>query len=176
MSNTDTGPQSLVAVADYFLGVHDDLLDPDEDFGDDFSEADALEIIRRNYTSGTCQAFAIALHDHLGLPLVNLMGGLHVAVQCPDGQLMDFMGVTDLDTMAKRYGWRKGKTTVTPRSRDDILGQLGGEDDQADEPWSDLNLDKWVLAKLDRWAVPAASMVESPVGNELAKSKRRPRH
>jgi hypothetical protein len=145
-------PRSLVDVADWFLSVHDDLLDEGEEV-EVIDEAIARDIIRRNYLSGDCQAFALALHDHLGLPIVALMGGLHVAVQCPDGTLMDYAGQTTLAKMGRRYGWTA--PTVTPWTREDALAHLIGDEDNPEDPWSDLAIARFVRVTEDRWRLPA---------------------
>lgn len=155
-----TGPQSLEDVVDHFLQIYGDLLDDDEEI-DELDDVQSLDIIRRNYTSGTCQAFAIALHDYLGFPIVALMGGLHVAVQCPDGQLMDFMGPTSPKQMAKRYGW-KMDAPMTPWSREEAMGQLLEDVEESAEPWSELSVAIWVRQHLDQWnpePVPAAAKI-----------------
>jgi hypothetical protein len=155
------GPHLLSDVAEHFLIIHDDLIDSEEEFGEVLSDDEVLEIIRRNYVSGTCQAFAIALHDHLGLPLVNLMGGLHVAVQCSDGHLMDFMGTATLDEMSKRYGWKKKEGLITPSTRDDVLDQMGQDDEDLNDSWGDLTLAHWVRQHLDRWSAQDQPLAEA---------------
>lgn len=156
---TPPTPQSLRDVADYFLGVHDDLLEDDEEI-DEMTDEVALEIVRRNYVSGTCQAFAIALHEHLGYPIVALMGGLHVAVKCPDGQIMDFEGTAPLAKVAKRYGW-KGRCPIEEWTKEETLDRLIVDDDADEDPWSDPSLARWVRAHLDRWQ-PVAAPETSP--------------
>lgn len=149
MAPTPAVPQSLIDVADYFLAVHDDLLEDDEEI-DELTEDVALTIVRRNYVSGTCQAFAIALHEHLNYPIVALMGGMHVAVQCPDGQIMDFDGVAPLAKVARRYGW-KGTCPIETWTKEETLAHLIVDDDADEDPWSDPSVARWVRTHLDRW-------------------------
>ena len=160
-------PQSLRDVADHFLGVHDDLLEDDEEI-DELTDEIAHEIVRRNYVSGTCQAFAIALHEHLGYPIVALMGGLHVAVQCPDGQIMDFEGVAPLAKVAKRYGW-KGTCPIETWTKDETLAHLIVDEDADEDPWSDPSVARWVRAHMDRW-----HPVTTPAPTSRSRQTRRP--
>lgn len=165
-------PQSLIDIADYLLAVYDDLLDDDEEI-DELTDAIALDIVRRNYLSGTCQAFAIALHEHLGYPIVALNGGLHVAVRCPDGQLMDFDGVAPLAKVAKRYGW-KGIIPVEIWTKDETMAHLVADEDADEDPWSDASMARWVRAHLDRWQAVGAPKAEAIPGDG-APTSRRPR-
>lgn len=107
MSDTHpSGPQSLADVANYFLDTRDDLLEEGEVIESDMDEATAMQVVRREFVSGTCQAFAVALSEHLDLPIVRVAAGLHMAVQRPDGQLIDFTGLATPAQMDRRYGAR----------------------------------------------------------------------
>ena len=143
-------PKTLQDVANHFLFMHDDLLDDEDDIGGDISETDAIEIIRRNYVSGTCAAFAIALHDKYGYPIVGINGGMHVAVKTPDGQIMDFMGKNPLPVVLKRYGMGKN-TPMREWTRDEAVAHLLIDEEDVDDAWNDINIAKWVMNKLGRW-------------------------
>ena len=161
MTNDQTsaaqGPLTLAEVAGHLLMIHDDLLDHDEEIGEEIGQALALEIIRREYVSGTCAAFAVALHDKYGYPIVGMAGGAHVAVKTPDGQIMDFMGVQPLATVLKRYGMAKA-TPVRVWTRAQALDHLLIDEEDETSPWNDVNLAKWVLANMpsERGAVETA--------------------
>jgi hypothetical protein len=138
--------QSMIDVAEHFLNTRDDLLDDDEEF-DDLTDADAMEIIKREYVSGTCAAYAVALHDQTGYPIVGLNGGMHVAVQAPDGDIIDFMGKMPLKKVLKRYGM----SNVEPQewSREEAVYHVRMDDDGHDydaDPRDEINIAKWVLA------------------------------
>lgn len=153
------GPQSLVEVANHFLDTRDDLLEDDEEIERNMDEATALEVIRREYVSGTCQAFAVVLHDHLNLPIVKVAGGLHMAVQQADGTLVDFIGAFTAAQLDQRYGTRN--SVPHPVTREDALAAfvLDADEDTEHDPWSDLNVARWVRQTLDRWTpdmTPAA--------------------
>jgi len=163
-------PRNLIDVADWFLSVNDDLLEPDEEI-EELDDATARAIIARNYRSGDCQAFAIALHDHLSLPIVALNGGFHVAVQCPDGQLMDYSGTHPLKVLAKRYGFKA--PTLTSWTRAETLGHLCADEDDEATPWGHVALARFVLQAEDRWTMPAASLPE-PTPAPQALNRRRP--
>lgn len=147
------GPSSLADVALWMLDVHDDLLDDDEDHpGDGIDEATALEIIRREYVSGTCGAYAVALHDATGLPIVGINGALHLAVMDAEGRILDFMGRSSLASVAARYGMTDPPVTTWTREEtvDSVLmGEL-----ETDDPWETIALAKWVL---QRRGVPETS-------------------
>lgn len=142
------GPTSIQDVANHFLDTRDDLLD---DIGHDISDEDAMEIIRREYVSGTCGAYAVALHDETGYPIVGINGGLHIAVQAPDGDIIDFMGKNPLPKVLKRYGFGKG-TSVEEWSRDEAVEhvRMGGFEDSDVDPWDEINIAKWVLSHLTK--------------------------
>ena len=147
----DIGPQSLLDVARYFLDTRDDLLEDEEELSDPMTSDEVIEIIRREYISGTCQAFAVALHDHLGWPIVRVAQGMHMAVQRPDGHLVDFMGTFTVRDLNRRYGVTSGEPVLI--SREDALDAFVldfSEDPEAD-PWSELNLARWVRQHLDQW-------------------------
>ena len=148
MSHNPDGPASIVEVADWMLSIHDDLLDDDEDLPDPLDEAAALEIVRREYVSGTCAAFAVALHDHTGLPIIGINGGMHVALRADDGDILDFMGRAPLADVAARYGMVD--PPVGAWTRDEAVAHvLMGEAEG--EPWDDVSVARWVLNDLGRW-------------------------
>ena len=143
------GPTSLVAVAEHMLSIHDDLLDADEDLPDVIDEETALEIIRREYVSGTCAAFAVALHDLTGHPIVGINGGMHVAVRCPDGDILDYVGRSPARSVMRRYGMRSAP--VAEWTRDEavdhvLMGKAEGD------PWDDIAVARWVMEKMGRWS------------------------
>jgi len=143
------GPTSLVEVAGHMLAIHDDLLDDDEDLPDVLDEKTALEIIHREYVSGTCGAFAIVLHDLTGHPIVGINGGMHVAVRCPDGEILDFVGKAPLRTVARRYGMKN--PPVTDWTRDEAVDHVLMGEPEGD-PWDDVAVARWVMEKMGRWA------------------------
>lgn len=139
-------PLSLIDVANHFLDTRDDLLDPDEDM-DDLTDADALVIIKREYLSGTCAAYAVALHDKTGYPIVGINGGMHVAVQAPDGEIVDFLGKAPLKKVLRRYGMTGIKPVLWSREETvEHVRMAGMEDHDYDsDPWDEINIAKWVL-------------------------------
>lgn len=143
-----TGPTSLVEVARHMVFIHDDLLAPDEDLPDPLDEETAMEIIRREYVSGTCGAFAIALHDHTGFPIVGMNGGMHVAVQAPDGEIVDFLGKAPLEQVLGRYGMSTAPVVGWTRE-EAVWDVMMGEHEP--DPWDDIALARWVLEKIGRW-------------------------
>lgn len=147
----DTGPQSLLDVARYFLDTRDDLLEDEEELSDPMAPDEVMEIVRREYVSGTCQAFAVALHDHLGWPIARVAQGMHMAVQRPDGHLVDFMGTFTVRDLHRRYGVVPGEPVLI--SRDEAMDAFVFEphEDHEADPWSELNLARWVRQHLDRW-------------------------
>ena len=145
-SQSPAGPTSYVDVALWMLDIHDDLLDDDEDHpGADMDEETALEIIRREYVSGTCGAYAVALHDATGLPIVGLNGSMHVAVMTAEGDIVDYMGCSSLAAVAARYGMTDPPMTSWTREEavDDVL--MG--EDETDDPWEAIAVARWVLTK-----------------------------
>lgn len=144
-----SGPTSLVEVAEHMLSIHDDLLDEDEDLPDVIDEATALEIIRREYVSGTCGAFAVALHDLTGHPIVGINGGMHVAVRCPDGDILDFVGKSRERDVARRYGMRR--PPVVGWTRDEAVDHVLMGEAEGD-PWDDIAVARWVMEKIGRWS------------------------
>lgn len=60
-----------------------------------------LGIMESNFLDGECYAFAIALHQGLGYPLVGLMEDdviRHAGVQCPNGMIWDIRGeISEVD-------------------------------------------------------------------------------
>ena len=59
------------------------------------------------YLDGECYAFAIALHEGLGWPIIGLMNGSeirHAAVRSPDGRLHDVRGVVSEKEFGKPFG------------------------------------------------------------------------
>lgn len=140
------GPSSYADVALWMLDFHDDLLDDDEDHpGDDMDEATALEIIRREYVSGTCGAYAVALHDATGLPIVGINGSLHLAVMDADGRILDFMGRSSLASVAARYGMTD--PPVSTWTREETVHDVLMGDKETDDPWEAIALAKWVLSR-----------------------------
>lgn len=131
------------------LSIHDDLLDDDEDLPSPLDEATALEIIRREYVSGTCGAFAVALHDATGYPIVGINGSMHVAVMTPDGDILDFMGRAPLRSVARRYGMRR--PVVTGLTRDEVVADVMMGETEGEREWDDLAVARWVMLRLDRW-------------------------
>lgn len=144
-----SGPKSLIDVAKHFLMIHDDLLDDDdEDYDDEMDEATALEVIRRNYISGTCGAFAIALHDKLSFPIVGINGGLHIAVMAPDGDIIDFAGKNPRSQVLKRYGM--GSTSPIQRwTREETVDHV--TDEEEGHGWDEITVAKFVMNTLGRW-------------------------
>jgi hypothetical protein len=143
------GPTSIVGVAEHMLSIHDDLLDEDEEYPDVVDEDTALEIIRREYVSGTCGAFAIALHDLTGYPIIGINGGMHVAVRCPDGDILDYVGKSPSRQVMRRYGMRSAPVVEWTRTEavDHVLiGEAEGD------PWDDIAVAKWVMEKIGRWS------------------------
>jgi len=145
------GPSSLIEVAEHMLSIHDDLLDEDEDLPDTLDEATALEIIRREYVSGTCGAFAVALHDATGYQIVGINHGMHVAVRTPDGDILDFMGKSPLKEVARRYGTKR--PMVAERTREDVVEDVLMGEPEGAWNWDDLAVARWVMLRLDRWSV-----------------------
>jgi len=142
-------PISIVGVAEHMLSIHDDLLDIDEDLPDVMDEVTALEIIRREYVSGTCAAFAVALHDLTGHPIVGINGGMHVAVRCPDGDILDYVGKSPPRKVMRRYGMRSAP--IVEWTRDEAIEHvLMGEPEG--NPWDDIAVAKWVMEKIGRWS------------------------
>lgn len=139
-------PQSVIDVANYFLDTRDDLLDDDEDADVlvDGDEAFAEEIIRREYVSGTCGAYAVALHDKTGYPIVFLNGGMHVAVRAPDGDIIDYLGKNPLGKVLKRYGMGKN-TPIKEWTREETVKYILMDAEEGD-PWDEISIAKWVLA------------------------------
>ena len=147
MTSIGTGPQSLIEVAGHMLSIHDDLIDEGEEI-EDLNENIALEIIRREYVSGTCGAFAIALHDATGYPIIGINGSFHLAVRKPDGKIVDFMGEFSLEEITERYGMLN--PLVSSWSREETVDHVLMGDEEED-PWSDISVAKWVMKKLGRW-------------------------
>lgn len=146
---SDIGPATIAGVAEHMLSIHDDLLEDDEEWPDVMDEETALEIIRREYVSGTCAAFAIALHDLTGYPIIAINGGMHVAVRCPDGEILDYVGRSPLRRIMRRYGMRDAP--VVEWTRDEavhhvLMGEAEGN------PWDDIAVAKWVMEKIGRWS------------------------
>jgi hypothetical protein len=139
-------PTSIIDVANHFLDTRDDLLDDDE-YIDDLDIATAEEIVRREYVSGTCAAYAVALHDKTGYPIVGMNGEMHVAVRAPDGDIIDYMGKNTLKAVLKRYGFG-AKTPIAEMSREEAVEHVrmsGGDDyDYDSDPWDEINIAKWV--------------------------------
>ncbi len=60
------------------------------------------------YLDGACYAFATALHQGLGWPIVGLMNGeviRHAAVQSPDGRLHDVRGFISEEQFGSPFGF-----------------------------------------------------------------------
>ena len=142
------GPGSIVEVAEHMLAISDGLLDDDEDACGPMTEDEAIEIVRREYVSGSCGAFAIALHDATGLPLVEINGGLHYAVRREDGLLVDFMGIQTFDDVAARYGMHEPPCRTA--MREDVAADALTDDDES-PPWSEVRIARWVIGHLGRW-------------------------
>jgi hypothetical protein len=142
------GPRSIVEVAEHMLSIHDDLLDDDEDVSSPPTEEEALEVVRREYVSGTCAAFAIALHDATGWPIVAINGGLHVATRRPDGVLVDFVGACGFDEVCARYGMTS--PPVSEWTREEAVDHVLMGEEEGD-PWSDVSVARWVMKALERW-------------------------
>lgn len=143
MNARTDGPVTLADVAGWFLAINDDLVGPEDDL-DPAVEADALEIIRREYASGSCGAYAIALHDATGLQIVAVNGGFHYAVAAPNGRLIDHHGIATTAEVATRYGMIN--PPITPATRDEVLADALYADEDADDPWSAVALATWTLA------------------------------
>lgn len=142
-----SGPETIEQVAAHFLMMHDDLLRDDEDVPDVMDEATAVEIVRREYVSGTCGALAVALHDMTGWPIVGINGGMHVAVRSPDGMILDHEGLSSLRDVLRRYGMVRA--TVLEWTRDEAVAHVSHDGD--DGPWSDLALAAWVARRGGAW-------------------------
>lgn len=147
-SYSDEGPKSLKDVALHFLYMHDDLIDDDDDpdaFDDNISDEDAYEIIRRNYVSGTCGAFAVALHDKYGYPIIGMNGGMHIAVRAPDGEIVDFLGKAPLAKVLRRYGMSTKNTPIKEWSREEAVSHVRMHEDEENDPWDEIAIAKFVL-------------------------------
>lgn len=151
ITESQNAPNTLADVARHFLYMHDDLLDDDEDLPEEMDEKTALEIIQREYVSGTCGAFAIALHDKLGYPIVGMNGGMHIAVRAPDGEIVDFMGKSPLAKVLRRYGMTVRDTPIQEWSREETVEHVLMNEDESDDPWDEIQIAKWVMNKLGRW-------------------------
>jgi len=145
----ETGPETIEQVAIHMLSMHDDLLDEDEDFPETMDEATALEIVRREYVSGTCGAFAIALHDLTGWPIVGINGGMHLAVRSTDGTILDYMGLDDLKTVLRRYGMVRAP--VLEWTRDETVEHVLMGYDEERHPWDDVAVARWVADRGGPW-------------------------
>lgn len=159
MKLPETGPKTIEQVALHMLCMHDDLLDDDEDLPDPMDEATAIEIVRREYVSGTCGAFAIALHDLTGWPIVGINGGMHLAVRSPEGRILDHMGLFKEKKVLKRYGMVRAP--ILEWTREHCVDHvMMGEEERS--PWDDLAVARWVAERggpwtphLDRSRMPA---------------------
>lgn len=137
----ESGPETIEQVAVHMLSIHDDLLDDDEDLPDVMDETTALEIVRREYVSGTCGAFAIALHDITGWPIVGINGGMHLAVRSPDGMILDYMGLSKDKAVLRRYGMVRAP--ILEWTREETVDHVMMGDDERG-PWDDLAVARWV--------------------------------
>lgn len=144
----ETGPESVEQVALHMLSIHDDLLDDDEDHPDPMDERTALEIVRREYVSGTCGAFAIALHDLTGWPIVGINGGMHLAVRCPEGGILDHMGLFEEKAILRRYGMVRAP--VLEWTREECVDHVMMCDDERG-PWDDIAVAGWVAERGGPW-------------------------
>jgi hypothetical protein len=86
---------------------------------DEIERVSAMSVagqVRHFFSSGECDAFAAALHEMTGWPVVTLSNarGLpyHRLVAAPDGRLLDSHGWTDATQLARRYGLRKPKLSA----------------------------------------------------------------
>lgn len=151
LENVRDGPHSLKDVALHFISIHDDLLDDDADTSNlaDISDSEAIAIIQKNYISGSCGAFAIALHDKLGLPIVAINGGFHIAVRAQDGDIIDFLGKNSVSKVLRRYGMNQ-TAIISIQTREQVEDDIM-MDDEPDNPWNDIAIAKWVMATLNRW-------------------------
>ncbi|MBP9668952.1 MAG: hypothetical protein KBE09_01545 [Candidatus Pacebacteria bacterium] len=64
------------------------------------------DMYRHVYLNGECYAFAIALNDGLGWPMVGLMKGdviWHAGVRAPDGRIHDVRGFLSEETFASYF-------------------------------------------------------------------------
>jgi hypothetical protein len=98
-------------VARHFALIYSDLQAEDEPEIDwAASEPEALRLIRRNYLSGDCGAFAVALHRLTGWPLVEIRPRrgytIHVCARTLRGALVDFSGYTSVPALERRYGMK----------------------------------------------------------------------
>lgn len=144
----ESGPETIEQVAVHMLSIHDDLLDDDEDLPDVMDETTALEIVRREYVSGTCGAFAIALHDITGWPIVGINGGMHLAVRSPDGMILDHMGLSKDKAVLRRYGMVRAP--ILEWTREDTVDHVMMGDDERG-PWDDLAVARWVADRGGAW-------------------------
>jgi hypothetical protein len=144
----ESGPETIEQVAVHMLSIHDDLLDDDEDLPDVMDETTALEIVRREYVSGTCGAFAIALHDITGWPIVGINGGMHLAVRSPDGMILDYMGLSKDKAVLRRYGMVRAP--ILEWTREETVDHVMMGDDERG-PWDDLAVARWVADRGGAW-------------------------
>jgi hypothetical protein len=142
-------PKSLADVANFFLDTRDDLLEPGEVIMRDMTDRQALAIITREYVSGTCGAFAVALHDKTGYPIIGINGGDHIAVQAPDDDLIDFLGKASPESVMARYGW--SNAPMEEWSRSETVEHIMFQDDDPLDPWGEIEIAKWVMKRLGRW-------------------------
>ena len=144
----ESGPETIEQVASHMLSMHDDLLDDEEEMPDVMDEATALEIVRREYVSGTCGAFAIALHDMTGWRIVGINGGMHLAVRSPDGMILDYMGLSTDKAVLRRYGMVRAP--ILEWTRDETVDHVMMGDDGRG-PWDDLAVARWVADRGGAW-------------------------
>ncbi len=135
-------------MASHLLAINDDLLEEDDDVPDPMDEETALEIVRREYVSGTCGAFAVALHDATGWPVVGINGGMHVAVRSPDGRILDYMGLQTTEAVLRRYGM--SSAAIEEWTREEAVDHVRPWDED-DHPWTDLRIARWTMLRGGAW-------------------------
>lgn len=149
-ADPSAGPRSLINVADWFASVCNDLVDDNEEIAWNTSEAEALRLIERNYVSGDCGAFAVALHRLTGWPIYAFEGFAHYVIRTPRGALIDIKGYTTLTKLQRRYGMPQARLRKSrPEDAWDEANDL-----DPDSPWSAVNLARFVIGQLTRRPFP----------------------
>lgn len=147
VAENPAGPQTVQDVANYLKTINDDIL-PDHYMEVDYREAtdqQCWDMIKRVYHSGSCEEFALAMHDIYGWNIIQIRdaanpGMHHIVCEMPDERLVDVTGIVSREELKRRYRMRK--PVETPYQ--------GGffQADDYDDPWGAIAVAKWVVDHL----------------------------
>lgn len=143
----DAQPKMLQKVAAYLADVNDDIL-PDHFLEIDYNQASDTEcwnLIKVVYHSGSCEEFALAVHETYGWEIIQVRdaanpGMHHIVNKTAAGELCDVTGIVTMDELKRRYRMRK--PTVTR-----YVGGLFDESDYHEE-WGSIWVALWVVNNL----------------------------